>query len=196
MTSSDKRSDVIAKAIAIFSTKGYRGASMNDLAEAAGLSKSSLYHYFRSKEDMLVEIYEDVLRHNVEIAREIRDSELPTETKLRHLLVERVEYVCRNQKILQIFFEEEAELPKKLLTEVFEVREAYVDLVRGLIDEGVREGIFVVHASPAVVVNVLLGATNWIYKWYSPAGPQSAQQLGADVTNLLLGAISAPASGA
>lgn len=162
---------------------------MNELAVAAGLSKSSLYHYFDSKEDLLIEIYDDVLRHNVEAAQRIRDSELPTEQKLRLLLEERVEYVCKNRRILQIFFEEEAELPKRSLSRVFEARAAYVGLMVGLIRAGTEEGVFKITTSPTIVVNTVLGATNWIYKWYSPRGPQSPQELGRDITDLLLRSI-------
>lgn len=179
-------------AISIFSSKGFRGTSMNDLADAAGLSKSSLYHYFDSKDDLLVEIYDDVLRHNIESAQRTRDSELSTELKLRELLVGRVEYVCRNRRILQIFFEEEAELPRRLLSQVFAARTAYVELIVGLIEAGVEEGVFKITTSPTIVVNTLLGATNWIYKWYSPRGLQTPLQLGNDITDLLLRSITVP----
>jgi TetR/AcrR family transcriptional regulator, cholesterol catabolism regulator len=189
-----RRSELISKSIPIFSAKGFRGTSMNDLAAATGLSKSSLYHYFDSKEDILVEIYDDVLRHNVEAAQRVRDSELPTELKLRQLFLERVEYVCRNRRILQVFFEEEAELPRRLLSRVFETRTAYVDLIEGLINKGVEEGVFKITTSPTIVVNTLLGATNWIYKWYSPRGPRSPQQLGEDITDLLLRSITVPSA--
>lgn len=190
----DKRAELVAKAITIFSNKGFRGTSMNELAEAVGLSKSSVYHYFKSKEDLLVEIYDDVLNHNVAAAQRVRDSDLPTEDKVRQLLMERVAYVCKNRRILQIFFEEEAELPRKLLSQVFEVRAAYVGLVVGLVKQGVDEGVFTTKASPAVVVNTLLGATNWIYKWYSPRGPQTVSELAEDITDMLMRSITAAPS--
>jgi AcrR family transcriptional regulator len=186
----DRRTELIARAVTIFSAKGFRGTSMNDIADAGGIHKSTLYHYFNGKEDLLVEIYGDVLGANVLAAERILASDQPTVVKLREMLVDRVVYTCTNRRILQIFFEEEAELPKRLLTRVFETRKAYVGVMSGLIQQGVAEGIFEIDTNPTIVVNTFLGATNWIYKWYEPRGSKSPAELGDEITELLLRSIS------
>jgi AcrR family transcriptional regulator len=185
----DKRSDLVARAVSIFSTKGFRGTSMNDIARAGGLSKSTLYHYFDSKEDLLVEIYENVLRDNVLAAQRIMSSSLSTELKLRQMLIERVVYMCKNRRILQIFFEEEAEIPKRMMTRVYDERKVYVGVMIDLIQQGVVEGVFAIDISPTVVVNTFLGSINWLYKWYEPRGPRTPEELGVDMTDLLLRSI-------
>ena len=60
-----RRREVLAAAVAVFSERGYRAASMNDIAAKLGMGKASLYHYVASKEEVLIELYEDVLRENV-----------------------------------------------------------------------------------------------------------------------------------
>ena len=55
----------------IFSRQGFRATSMNEIAAAVGLSKPTLYHYFRSKEELLVRIYSEVLDESLGGAREI-----------------------------------------------------------------------------------------------------------------------------
>src|SRR5690349_633933 len=93
----DKRTELIAKAVTIFSAKGFRGTSMNQIAAAGGIHKSTLYHYFTGKEELLVEIYGDVLGANVLAAERILASDQPTAVKLREMLVARVIYTCTNR---------------------------------------------------------------------------------------------------
>src|SRR5688500_18784517 len=106
-----KRDEVVSRAIEIFGSRGYRATSMRDLAEHVNLSKSALYHYFKSKEDLLVGIYKRVIAENIDAARRINDDDQPPELALRQILADRVVYTCRNRGILQVFHEEEAELP-------------------------------------------------------------------------------------
>jgi len=188
----DKRREVIERAVAVFSARGYRGTSMNDIAEAVGLSKSTLYHYFKGKEDLLVAIYEEVLEDNVLAAQRILDRSLSTQDELSEMMVDRVVYTCKNRRILQIFFEEEAELPRRLMPTVLASRHAYEAVMTGLIDRGVAEGVFVISTSSTIVANSFLGAANWIYKWYQPRGPKSPQELGEEVADLLMRSIAAP----
>jgi len=188
----DKRREVIERAVAVFSARGYRGTSMNDISEAVGLSKSTLYHYFKGKEDLLVAIYEDVLEDNVLAAQRILDRSLSTQDELSEMMVDRVVYTCKNRRILQIFFEEEAELPRRLMPTVLAGRHAYEAVMTGLIDRGVAEGVFVISTSSTIVANSFLGAANWIYKWYQPRGPKSPEELGKEIAGLLMRSIAAP----
>ena len=70
-----RRRAVLDAAVAVFSARGYRAASMADIARKLGMGKASLYHYVSSKDEILVELYEDVLRESVISARRIAESE-------------------------------------------------------------------------------------------------------------------------
>ena len=54
-----RRDEIVAQAVALFNAKGYAGTSVNDIADALGLSKPALYHYIQHKEDVLYWIHED-----------------------------------------------------------------------------------------------------------------------------------------
>jgi TetR/AcrR family transcriptional regulator, cholesterol catabolism regulator len=185
----DKRHEVIETAISIFSEHGYRATSMNDIAQAVGLSKSTMYHYFSGKQELLVSIYESVLSDNVETARLIAESGGPIDNELREMLVERVVYCCTHAAILRIFFEEEAELPPRLRAKVLEGRRAYQSVMVDLVEQGMKDGLFVSTASATMVVNTFLGAANWTYKWYREDGDRTPRELGEELAGVLMRSI-------
>lgn len=190
MTSSaptnDKRTQVLDAAIRVFSERGYRGTSMWDLAREVNLSKPALYHYVSSKEALLVELYEGVITAGVESARRMLSQEMPPLQAIRELLIERVVYTCENRRLLQIFFEEEAEIPADLTRSMRRQKRAYEDTIIQLLERGVEDGSIAFTTTPRIVVNALLGAAHWTYKWYDPAAAKSPRELAEDLVDVLL----------
>ncbi len=182
----DKRQEVLSRAVTIFGSRGYRATSMNDIAAEVGLSKSALYHYFSGKEELLASVCEAVVRDNIAQARRIAIEGASPHVALRAMLVERVAYTCDNSRILQVFYEEDAELPSRLRARVTQCRREYQQVLTDLIEQGVAEGHFVLSTSPTIVANSFIGACNWAYKWYQPRGPSSSAELGQAIADLLM----------
>jgi AcrR family transcriptional regulator len=187
-----RRREVIAAATAVFSERGYRAASMNDIAAKMGMGKASLYHYVASKEDVLIELYEDVLRENVIAARRIAGSERTALEALAELIADRVAYTCRNRELLRIFFEEEAELPARQQSRLISVRHEYVQTLLDMVARGEAAGEFSLPTTPQIFVNTVLGAANWVYKWYQPQGSLSPEELGSQIATILLAGLRSP----
>jgi AcrR family transcriptional regulator len=191
----DKRAQLLAAAIEVFSERGYRATSMWDLARAVDLSKPALYHYVPSKEALLVELYESVTTQGVESAQRVIAKKPPPVQALRELLIERIVYTCENRRLLQIFFEEEAEIPESLMRSMRRQRRAYEDALIQLLNRGTDEGVFEFTSAPRIVVNTLLGAAHWTYKWFDPHGIHTAQEIAEEITDLLLaGVVARPRS--
>lgn len=181
-----RRRAVLDAAVRAFSERGYRATSMADLARQVGLSKPALYHYVPSKEQLLVELYEEVMRENVASVRSIVDSDRPVLDALREVIVHRVAYTCENRRLLRVFFEEEAELPRRQLETVRRVRLEYEDAVLALVGRAQDEGAIELPTSPRIFVNAALGAANWVYKWYDPRGKLKPRELGGEIASVLL----------
>jgi AcrR family transcriptional regulator len=184
-----RREKVRQAARRVFAEHGYRATSMQDLARAAGMGKASLYHYFDSKEELLTELYEEVLRENVRAVEHILAAQQPAGAALRAVVVDRVVYTCRNRDLLNVFFEEEAELPARMRARLIRVRREYDDAILTIVEDGVRRGELRLTTTPRLFVNTLLGAANWVYKWYDPSGPMTPEQLGNDMSDILLGGV-------
>jgi TetR/AcrR family transcriptional regulator len=181
-----RRAELFAAAVAVFAERGYRATSMRELAQAVGLSKSALYHYVRSKEELLVALYEDVLAQRLEEQAAVRSSGLPADEALRRILVDRFVHACANRQLLRVFFEEEAELPSELMATVRERRKLNEDVVVGVIEQGVAEGVFAVPISPRLAARAMAGAVNFVHKWFDPTGPRTAEDLADDFATYLL----------
>lgn len=186
----EQRRRVLSLSAEIFSRRGFRATSMNEIAAAVGLSKPTLYHYFRSKEELLVRIYSDVLDESLTSARRtVAAAPGPLEA-IRDLVASRVAYTCRNQALLKVCFEEEHELPAELAEEVLRRRTAFEDLFTDALETHLaRHPDVALTTTPKVWVNMCLGAANWSYKWYRPAGPASPEQLGEQIAAALVAGI-------
>src|SRR5690349_14422871 len=82
----DKRQEVLGLAIDVFGTRGYRATSIQDLADQVNLSKSTFYHYFESKQHLLVAIYEEVLDESPRALELLADTSRPPDDVVRELL--------------------------------------------------------------------------------------------------------------
>jgi TetR/AcrR family transcriptional regulator, cholesterol catabolism regulator len=180
------RARILAAAVEVFSRRGFRAASMNDVAARVGLSKPTLYHYVRTKQDLLVAVYEEVLDESLASARKIVADASSTREAVRRLIVERVAYTCEHRDLLTICFEEESELPPELAEPILERRRAFEDIVLEAVEAHLLATGRSLPMGSRTYVNTCLGAANWTYKWYDPAGPRSPRELGEDVAAVLL----------
>jgi len=165
---------------------------MSDIAAKLGMGKASLYHYVGSKEEVLIELYEDVLRENVIAARRIAESERSALGALAELIADRVAYTCHNRDLLRVFFEEEAELPERQQSRLISVRHEYEQTLLDIVARGEEAGEFSLPTNPRIFVNTLLGAANWTYKWFQPHGPLTPEELGAQMAAVLLASLRKP----
>ena len=182
----EQRQRILAAAVAVFSRRGYRAASMNDVAATVGLSKPTLYHYVRTKQDLLVAIYEAVLDESLASGRAIVAAAPSTREAVRRLIVDRAAYTCEHRDLLTICFEEESELPPELAEPILERRRTYERLLRDAVEAHLAATGRTLPMATGTYVNACLGAANWTYKWFDPAGPRTPRALGEDVAAVLM----------
>jgi TetR/AcrR family transcriptional regulator len=87
-----RRLRLLSTAAEIFSKRGFRATSMKEIAAAVGMSKPTIYHYFRSKEELLVRLYSDVLDESLDAARETVAAAPTPLDAIRDLIASRVAY--------------------------------------------------------------------------------------------------------
>ena len=185
-----QRRKVLLASVGIFSRRGFRATSMNEIAAEVGLSKPTLYHYFHNKEELLVRIYSDVLAESLDLARAtVANADRPFDA-FRDLIASRVVYTCEHQDVLRVCFEEEHELPAELESQLLPLLCEFEDLLTDQLERHLSEHPEVrLGMAPKVYVNMCLGAVNWCYKWYRRDGASTPAELGVQVAGALTSCI-------
>jgi AcrR family transcriptional regulator len=178
------RRQVLQTAADLFRERGYRATTLDDIAARLGMSKASLYTYFRAKEDLLAAISRETIEgFRREMDRILGAGLAPDET-LRRIVRRHVEFVIAHRSFLTVFFSEEANLPARLARALAARKDRYDKALERLIAAGIRAGVFR-DLPPRLVVFGLLGMLNWLYKWYNPAGPWGAEEIARAFLDLL-----------
>ncbi len=139
---SRKRHEIFAAAAQLFLEKGFLETSMREIAEAAGIGKSSLYDYFQTKDDILIWYFQDDLDDLLTLAREIAAQPLSAVEKLHQILRKQMERLLENKEFYLRLFAELQRLGGESRRRLRLNRYAYQDLLRGVVEQGIREGAF------------------------------------------------------
>jgi AcrR family transcriptional regulator len=161
-------SSLLEVAVAVFTERGYDGTSMEHLAQASGLSKSSLYHHIESKEQLLRLALERAVEPLFAVTREPGAREGRAIDRLEHVvrrevevLADRLPYVTL---LLRVHGNTEAE------RWALERRREFDRVVAGLVEEAARDGDVRRDVDPAVVTRLVFGMINSLVEWYRPPG--------------------------
>jgi AcrR family transcriptional regulator len=170
------RDQILRTAADCFRERGYRATTLDDIAARLGMSKATLYAYFRAKEAMLAAISRETIEAFTHGLGLVLDSDLSPEDKLRRIVREHVRFVIANRSFLTVFFSEESSLPPRFARALAAQKDRYDKGVEAVIADGIRRGVFR-DVPPRLVVFGLLGMLNWLYKWYNPRGRWGAEEI-------------------
>jgi AcrR family transcriptional regulator len=137
-----RRHEIFDASAELFLAKGFRETSMREIAEAVGMGKSSIYDYFKTKDDILLWAVEDELIDLTAAVQEIICLPLPADERLRQVMKKHLEFLlARKDFYLKLSFEVQR-LSIESQQRIQIRRHAYQDLICNLVEAGVKEGIF------------------------------------------------------
>ncbi|GGR40316.1 TetR/AcrR family transcriptional regulator [Streptomyces netropsis] len=180
---------LLAAATRLFADQGYDRTSVQEIVEAAGVTKGALYHYFGSKDDLLHEVYARVLRLQQERLDALAGSEAPVERRLRDAAADVVVTTIENLDDTKIFFRSMHHLAPEKDKQVRAERRRYHERFRALVEEGQRTGVFSAATPADLVVDYHFGSVHHLGSWYRPDGPLSPQQVAEHLADLLMRAL-------
>ncbi|MBP2471463.1 AcrR family transcriptional regulator [Crossiella equi] len=180
---------LVEAATTLFAEKGYQATSVQEIADAAGVTKGGLYHYFKSKAELLHEVYRRLLFLQTYRLEGIAAGEGPATARLRAAAQDVVVTSAGSLREVTVFFREMHHLPPTTLATVRAERRRYHERFRGLVEEGQATGEFRADLSADLVTHSFFGAIHHLAVWYRPTGPKSAAEIAADFTELLLSSL-------
>jgi AcrR family transcriptional regulator len=182
--SATTRIEILKNAAAAFKRVGYHGASVEEIASALGMKKGNLYYYFRNKEEILFACHQYSLDQLLALVDDVERQDLSADSKLRRLVVGAVQLILDELHGTALFLELEALSPAHLKA-VIARRDRFDQGVRRVLAQGVADGRFR-SADVKLVSFALLGAINWIPRWYDPEGPSPSQEIAERFADYLI----------
>jgi TetR/AcrR family transcriptional regulator, cholesterol catabolism regulator len=177
---------ILRNAARIFAEKNYHSTTMRDISRATGVSLAGLYHYCKSKEELLFLIQDNcfgrVLERLEERLREVDDPLI----KLRIFIENHLSFFAANMAEMKVLSHEAESLAGDLHAHVSTKKEKYTKLARRILKDIQQGQPTKSQVDLTVATYALFGMMNWIYNWYDPKGKLKVSELVDNVTRLFL----------
>jgi TetR/AcrR family transcriptional regulator, cholesterol catabolism regulator len=183
---SARRAEMGKAAARLFSERGYHGTSMQDLADALGLQRGSLYAHIGSKQELLFDVVDEGAERFLERGKQAMEMRRPAGPRLRCLLTGHIETAIEHLDAATVFLNEWRYLPSELRELVQQKRDSYEEMVRSIISDGVAAGDFRNDTDVGFAARLVLSAGNWTYAWYRPGGELGPKEIGERFADLLI----------
>ena len=181
-----KLEHILRTSARIFAEKSYHSTSMRDISRATGVSLAGLYHYCKSKEELLFLIQDHCFGRVLERLEErIKRNTDPFE-KLRIFIDNHLSFFAANMAETKVLSHEAESLAGDLHKHVSTKKERYAKLARKILREIEEQEQTSARVDLTIATYALFGMMNWIYNWYDPRGKLSVNQLVDNITRLFL----------
>jgi AcrR family transcriptional regulator len=183
------RAELVEAAARVFATNGYEGASIQDVAEALGLLKGSLYYYIDSKEDLLFWIVEEMHDDFQAVVERTRAAEGGALGRVRTFVSAHAVQITEDVLKAKVFFQDFHRLSDDRRQAIIRRRDEYEAFLAGLLEAARAEGAIRDDVDLKLAVTGILGMTNWIYTWYRPGGRLTPRQIGEAYAELAVSSL-------
>ena len=181
----DRKAEIRKSAAQVFAEQGFDGASIREVAKAAGMSLAGLYYYYRGKEEILFDIQNEAFSTLLDAHAEALAGVKEPEQKLERVIDAHLGFFAANIAEMKVMSRESEQLQGEFAERVGELRRRYVRLVRGILEElGAEKALREVPS--AIAVFILFGMMNWMYTWYDPERDGSAADVARIVKTIFL----------
>ncbi|RJQ85550.1 TetR/AcrR family transcriptional regulator [Amycolatopsis panacis] len=175
----------------LFAERGFAGTSLQDIADALGITRPALYHYVKSKDELLAKLVTEVTSGPLDELNALAAQHADPVDTLRRIVAVLVGRRATQPERFRLLIRSEAELPAEL-TEAYDTdRRAVLKTIAGVIDDGVHAGRFRPVDARVAALGVL-GMCNWVAWWFHPGGRDTAEGVTEQLADMAVGALQRP----
>lgn len=181
------RGRLLAAAAHLFRTKGFERTTVRDLAQAVGIQSGSIFHHFKSKEEILRCVMEEVIHFNTDrMKAALMQAQSPRDKLLALIRSELVSINGETGEAMAVLIYEWRSLSEESQRFILTLREHYEQLWLTVLNEAKAAGLIPSHVDTFVLRRFLTGALSWSNYWYKPNGPLTIDQLAEQALTLAL----------
>jgi AcrR family transcriptional regulator len=192
LPAAERRRQIVWRAAELLDLHGYAQTSMEDIAAAVGIAKTSLYYYFKSKDELLYAIHGELINLLIERQDRRAGSGLSPEQQLLEVMGDLLELMETHRGHVRVFIEHHRELPDELRATMLTKRDYYALAVEELFMEGVEQGT-IRQTDTRMATLALFGMCEWAYQWFRPGGPMRTREIAYSFWDILMHGVSRPA---
>lgn len=179
------RGKLLQTAAHLFRSKGYERTTVRDLASAVGIQSGSIFHHFKSKDEILRSVMEETIRYNTALMRaSLAEAGTLRERVLALIRCELQSIMGGTGEAMAVLVYEWRSLSQASQQFILELRDTYEQLWLDVLSEAKAAGYF--NADPFILRRFLTGALSWTNTWFRPEGPMSLDQLAEQALSLVL----------
>jgi AcrR family transcriptional regulator len=187
---SERVKQIVDRAARLFDRRGYYDVSMDEIATAAGIKKPTLYHYFRSKDEILYLIHQEFMDLVISRYEARQELSLTDAERLQEVMADVLGLMHTHRGHVRVFFEHFRELPRSYKEKIQSKRDYYEAAVEGLIRSGVESSEYR-PVDTRLTALALFGMCNWAYQWYERDGSMTTREIASFFWDILLQGIAA-----
>lgn len=182
-----RRAEILHSALRAFRDKGYHATTLDDIVGRLGVRRTALYHYFPDKEAILYACHHEALAEVAGLLDAAKSRFDSARERLGYVIREHVRVMTDTLEGSPLAFEVPA-LAAEHQAQIIAARDRYEQGLRDIIAQGIAQGEFR-SVDPKIAVFAIMGAINWIARWYRPEGSVHAPALGAQFADHLVGGL-------
>ncbi|MDL5159297.1 TetR/AcrR family transcriptional regulator [Actinomycetospora termitidis] len=179
---------IYEQATRLFAERGFAGTSLQDIADAMGMTRPSLYYYVKNKDQLLARLVTEITEGPADTAEEIAGGDADPETKLRDLVRVTAAQQARHGPRFQLVIRSESELPEDLAAAHAAAKRRVLDGFVRIVDEGIRSGQFRPRPARSTAL-ALIGMCNWVAFWFRAGGAQTPEEIGEQMAEMAVATV-------
>jgi AcrR family transcriptional regulator len=179
---------IIDESARLFDLHGYGRVSMENIAAAVGLAKPTMYHYVKSKEQLLARIHDEFMTMALTRSELPERATMSPAAQLAEIMNDILQLMHTHRGHVRVFFEHHRELPPAAQRRIREKREQYGLMVRRVLSRGIAQRELR-QVDPTLAALALFGMCNWAYQWYDPRGRLPPERIAATFADYFLSGV-------
>lgn len=189
---------LVSAAADVFRSKGFSNATLQEIADSAGMNRASIYYYAESKEELFRGIALEAIRENAAEIQRISQCDESAADKVRLAIRGLLFSYERTYPHLYVYIQEEMERVlsshtttvedpqvQAVMTELFEHSRDYLRHLEDIVRSGIEDGTFS-PGDPRLLALGIQGMVNWTHRWYRPHGRFSIEHIADTFSDLAL----------
>jgi AcrR family transcriptional regulator len=184
---------IMQQSAELFAARGFAATSLQDIADAVGISRPALYHYVSSKDEILARLTDGLIESTSECIRQAMAEDMAADEQLAKLVRALTAPIAESPGRFRLVLTRDASVQPAAQERLHDLERTVVRSLGSLIERGIKAGAFR-RCEPRAATFAILGMINWVAWWYKPGDQQNIDEVTESLVDMALASVRADSS--